>query len=319
MGKKMEKNTILFGEKQSAPLNGFNAWPKLKAAIEERVGTGSAIDWHKGKEAVDQASKDPNMRDAYVKVGVIDKNLILRVKQKKFTGDQEYDGILIKAFTDKVTAYQRQQQTLAKGREILVDQLAAARSRKEAQDLLRDLGATPQDFADLGTSEDVYRIMRRLKVPDKVTAALLPKGLLFTDWGLGVRQVKTAKTAHEVSEGMKLAGLSNREISDVFENGVSDKTILATLDKLLLPEALARDLASRIIDMEPPPRVVAARLLPRVTSRDQALVALKHLGFGPKVKDWENGGSAEGVAAALTAELALDNATANRIANLILS
>ncbi len=128
MGKTMKKATIIWGDQHSVTLANFNDshLKDIEQLARQHIGPRAAFARAAASKAVQQAKVNPKMKNAYVKVGLIDGALVLRCKEKKFFGDVEVDATLVTDYKGKTLAYikdmqaefqreyQRQQQELAK-------------------------------------------------------------------------------------------------------------------------------------------------------------------------------------------------------------
>ncbi len=136
MGKSMDKRNVVYGEQKSQPLAGWNRWTEASALVESKVGAKETIDWNAAKEVVKTAAANANMKDAYIKIDSIGTDLVFRVKEKKFLGDIEADAILLRNYPAKAEAFAKEtsekEAPLAKGRQIVLDQLAQAKDWQQA-------------------------------------------------------------------------------------------------------------------------------------------------------------------------------------------
>lgn len=107
MGKTMPKSTVIYGQKHAVRAANFTGSDlnDLKALIRDLVGPEVKFPAAAVNKAISDAKNHKKMKDAYVKVGVIDGNLILRCKEKKFFGDIEIDVLLVPNYKPKASRY----------------------------------------------------------------------------------------------------------------------------------------------------------------------------------------------------------------------
>ncbi|MGC3967498.1 MAG: hypothetical protein QM775_09055 [Pirellulales bacterium] len=101
MGKKMDKASVIYGgDKPRTLLKDFDHWNELAQVIEEKLGSEAKYDFALAKKLVKETKQNEkfNPKEAYVKVGVVDKDLVLRIKQEKTFGDEEADAIVVKNY-----------------------------------------------------------------------------------------------------------------------------------------------------------------------------------------------------------------------------
>jgi len=97
---KMDKSSVIYGANQAQKLKAWNDWNGVTAAIKADVGDKSPHSLSKAKVALQDARDDDKMtadKQAYIKVGVVKKDLVFRVKSKGIK-DLEYDGVLLKNY-----------------------------------------------------------------------------------------------------------------------------------------------------------------------------------------------------------------------------
>lgn len=107
MGKTMDKSSVLYGSNGTVGLNAVN-WDVIKKAILDEVGDepiGTALAG--AKSAVNEAKKDKNLQKAYVKVGLVGSDLVLRIKDVRTVVDKEIDTVLVKQFPQKKSAHDK--------------------------------------------------------------------------------------------------------------------------------------------------------------------------------------------------------------------
>ncbi len=115
MGKSMDKSTVIYGASGSVGLSAVN-WDAVKQAIldeigDEPIGTPLAG----AKKVVEEAKKDKNLVKAYVKVGVVDGALVLRIKDVRTLVDKEIDTVLVKQWKQKQVAHEKMVTLLKNG------------------------------------------------------------------------------------------------------------------------------------------------------------------------------------------------------------
>jgi capsule polysaccharide export protein KpsE/RkpR len=107
MGKKMDKATIIYGANKSVPLANFNGYAEVTETVQKYIGPNEQVNLTEARRAVQEANADKKMKTAYIKVGEVGSDLVLRAKQDKWNGDIEYDGVLVKGYKAKVTAFDK--------------------------------------------------------------------------------------------------------------------------------------------------------------------------------------------------------------------
>lgn len=115
MGKAMDKSSVIYGGKTTVGLTSVN-WTEIERLILEQVGDEPlATPLAGARKAVDAAKKDKSLEKAYVKVGLVGKDLVLRIKDVRTLIDKEIDSILVKQFEQKRDAHQKMVLAQAKG------------------------------------------------------------------------------------------------------------------------------------------------------------------------------------------------------------
>ena len=112
MGKTMSKSTVIYGQQHAVAVSSFNSShvKQILNLLRDQVGA-DLVDPQVGtitrliNDAVGQAKSNKKMSTAYVKVGLVGSDLVLRCKEKKFFGDVEIDAILIKNYKPKAARY----------------------------------------------------------------------------------------------------------------------------------------------------------------------------------------------------------------------
>jgi hypothetical protein len=100
VGSKMSKDSVIYGAGGNVKAQGFNDWKGIEEAIVQVIGREGKYDLKDAKKALTAAENDKKMKikDAYIKVGVVNKDLVIRVKEEKTFGDIEHDGVLVSGF-----------------------------------------------------------------------------------------------------------------------------------------------------------------------------------------------------------------------------
>lgn len=106
---------MIYGASGSVGLTAVD-WEKIKKAILDEVGDEPiATPLAGAKKAVDDAKKDKNLVKAYVKVGLVDGNMVLRIKDVRTLVDKEIDAVLVKQFKQKKDAHDKMVALQSKG------------------------------------------------------------------------------------------------------------------------------------------------------------------------------------------------------------
>lgn len=107
MGKTMDKSTVIYGASGSVGVAAVD-WEKVKKAILEEIPDEPiATPLAGAKKAVEEAKQNKNLVKAYVKVGEVDGNLVLRIKDVRTLMDKEIDTVLIKQYKQKKAAHEK--------------------------------------------------------------------------------------------------------------------------------------------------------------------------------------------------------------------
>ena len=115
MGKSMDKATVIYGGKTTVGIGSVN-WTEVERLIKEEIGDepiGTPLAG--ARKAVDEAKKDKSLDKAYVKVGLVGSELVLRIKDVRTLVDKEIDSILVKQFKQKKEAHAKMLEHLNKG------------------------------------------------------------------------------------------------------------------------------------------------------------------------------------------------------------
>jgi hypothetical protein len=100
VGSKMSKDSVIYGAGGNAKAQGFNDWKTIEELIVKKIGSDGKYDLKDAKKALTAAENDKKMKlkDAYIKVGVVKKDLVFRVKEDRTLGDIEHDGVLVEGY-----------------------------------------------------------------------------------------------------------------------------------------------------------------------------------------------------------------------------
>lgn len=115
MGKSMDKATVIYGGKTTVGIGSVN-WTEVERLIKEEIGDepiGTPLAG--ARKAVDEAKKDKSLDKAYVKVGLVGSELVLRIKDVRTLVDKEIDSVLVKQFKQKKEAHAKMLEHLKKG------------------------------------------------------------------------------------------------------------------------------------------------------------------------------------------------------------
>jgi len=105
MGKTMDKASVIYGANGAVGLTSVN-WKAIETAIEDKIGP-EGIMWSPAKKAVEEAKSNKNLVKAYVKVGEVNGDLVLRIKDVRTLVDKEIDTTLVKQYKQKVVAHEK--------------------------------------------------------------------------------------------------------------------------------------------------------------------------------------------------------------------
>jgi len=104
MGKTMDPKSVIYGHDTKISPKEVK-WSEIENCIAQFVGPLSIPGLAKAKALVNECKDDKDFKKAYVKVGLIGSNLVLRVKVKGKLLDTERDEVLMPKFEDKKRAY----------------------------------------------------------------------------------------------------------------------------------------------------------------------------------------------------------------------
>ncbi|MCC7359443.1 MAG: hypothetical protein IT317_08205 [Anaerolineales bacterium] len=110
MGKKMAKTSVIWGDKHAVTLAQFGSAHMQAIQKEVRLHVGAKVPFPTAtaNQVINTAKTNPKMKNAYVKVGLVDGALVMRVKEKKFLGDVEADAVLVTNFKAKSEAFRQE-------------------------------------------------------------------------------------------------------------------------------------------------------------------------------------------------------------------
>lgn len=109
MGKPMNNDTVIYGQGHGIDLEKVN-WATIQKVVEGEVGDVSITTGiNNAKAAVAEAKNDTKLKNPYVKVGVVGRDLVFRIKDKRTLVDKEIDTVLLKGFVAKQLELQREE------------------------------------------------------------------------------------------------------------------------------------------------------------------------------------------------------------------
>jgi hypothetical protein len=318
MGKAMDKKSVIYGESKSQPLSGWNRWTDVQTLVASKVGPKETIAWSTAKDVVAKAAKNPKMADAYIKIGVIGSDLVLRVKEKKFLGDIEEDAILLRGYVAKAEAWEKaeaEKTPMERGREIVIDDLGKDRDRKSAWGNLRTLGASQAELDGLDSHDKVLALLDKLKIDRDRVMHLLTSSLLLSDRGHALAQLEIVDTPGKAMKLLEIIGVTRQQV-DALSGGYSPELFAKDLQKLGVGPVTAARLSGMLVDAEAPSDK-ARRKLAAATDQKTAIKELAKLGIPvPTLQGWLSQSDLDTVAAAITARGVADD-EAKRVAALI--
>jgi len=126
MGKAMSKSDVIYGELRPIAVARFGEADvkNMVDIIRGKIGPKPVISLIQMRDALRKAQADPALKTGRVKVGVIDGDLIWRVKEANFTGPKELDAIVVKNYHTQLSQYLEELQEVAN---------AKAKERLEAE------------------------------------------------------------------------------------------------------------------------------------------------------------------------------------------
>src|SRR6185369_8194477 len=107
MGKAMAKSDVIYGELRPVLVKSFGETDvkNMVDIIRSKVGPKPVISLIAMRTAIRTAQADPELKTGRVKVGLIDSDLIWRVKTANFTGPKELDAIVVKNYRTALGKY----------------------------------------------------------------------------------------------------------------------------------------------------------------------------------------------------------------------
>jgi hypothetical protein len=96
-----DKSKTIYGESRSVPRDAFKEADMLKR-IEAEIGNQAGLNLTAMREAWKKAKADPEMKDAYIKVGVVGQDLVWKIKSGKGLGKKVVSVILRKNYLKAV-------------------------------------------------------------------------------------------------------------------------------------------------------------------------------------------------------------------------
>lgn len=296
MGKAMAKEGIIFGGDHAQKLAGFSAWTAAKKAVADHVGPRQTCMWSAAEAAVGKWKDEAELADAYLKIGVIGQDLILRAKSKKFLGDEERDVVLLKGYTIAATEWAKSQQQPASGhmdvRATMVDALPHIRDREHGYKLLRVLGVKEAQLGLLVKDEAVKMLLTTLKLDERDIAKLVHSQLL-----INVKQqtLDAMDGTNDSKQLVKLAlklGLPAKSIN-ALASGYSPEHLAKELVDLGMKSGRASQVSDILVDAETPEEKTN-RKLSQTKDFEEVVKRLVKLGIPEKtVRDWHDMGSLE--------------------------
>jgi len=136
MGKAMSKSDVIYGEQRPVLIKAFGETDvkNITDIIRSKIGPKPVISLIGMRDAIRKAQADPALKAGRVKVGVIDGDLIWRVKEANFSGPKELDAIIVKNYRTQLGKYLEELQEVAN---------AKAKERLEAEKLKQQLAKKP--------------------------------------------------------------------------------------------------------------------------------------------------------------------------------
>jgi hypothetical protein len=130
MGKAMSKSDVIYGELRPVLIKNFSDTDvkNMVDIIRGKIGPKPVISLIQMRSAIRAAQADPALKNGRVKVGVIEGDLVWRVKEKNFSGPKELDALVVKNYHTQLGKYRDELQQVANEK---------ARERLEAEKLLK--------------------------------------------------------------------------------------------------------------------------------------------------------------------------------------
>jgi|SRR5579859_301835 len=133
MGKAMSKSAVIYGELRPVLVKSFGDADvkNMLDIIRSKIGPKPVVSLIAMRDAVRTAQADPVLKNGRVKVGVIDGNLIWRVKEANFSGPKELDALIVRNYTTQLDKYREELQAVAN--EKAKEQLEAEKLKKDQE------------------------------------------------------------------------------------------------------------------------------------------------------------------------------------------
>lgn len=322
MGKAMSKDTVIFGGDKNHKLAGFSSWPDAKKAVVDRIGPKQTPMWSQAEVALKTWAKEPAMADAYVKIGVIDGNLVLRAKSKHFLGDDERDAVLLKGYKLAVDAWAKaQSENVAEhktGREIIAMELKGIKSRAEGYKLLKSMGVNDSQLGMLVSDNAVTKLLVAVRVPAEDIGGLVRGKLLLNEPMIIIDAIGRTDDAKLLVKLVQKLGLPASAIN-ALAHGASAETVEDMLKDLGVPAKRAEAVSMILLDAETP-QEKTNRKLRDMAGLDDIVKRLGKLGIKEAtVRDWATGsGYSEDSIVDVIVAKGVDKAVAKKLAALLL-
>lgn len=305
MGTAMGKEGVIFGGNHAQKLVGFSAWTAAKKAVADQVGPGQTCMWSAAESAVAKWKGEAVMADAYLKIGVVGHDLILRAKAKKFLGDDQRDVMLLKGYTLAAAEWKKRQQEQTSGhktgREIIAEELGTIKSREQGYKILKSLGVNDSQLGMLTSDSAVKKLLTALKVDEHDIAKLVQGQLL-----INVKQqiLDGLDATNDSKLLVKLAlrlGLPAASIN-ALAGGYSPEHLAKELVALGVKAGRAKQVSEILVDAETPEEKTN-RKLSQSKDFEEVVKRLVKLGIPERtVRDWHDQSSLEDIQEALEAK-----------------
>lgn len=214
MGKKMKQTDVIYGASHSKPLKGWNDWTGVEELIRGNIGSKAKIDLPEGKQAIKKANGDDRMAKAYVKIGLIGNDLVLRAKANKFLGDVEYDAVLVRGYKALAAKYKGSAESIEdQGRVVVIDELKTAKTRNAVWSALQTLGASKAECAQLDSYDDAEKLFKKIKVDTAILKSLNSQRLLLSDKGHALIDLSSSGNRRELYQRLETCGAIKSELA----------------------------------------------------------------------------------------------------------
>lgn len=214
MGKKMKSTDVIYGASHSKPLKGWNDWVAVEELIRGNIGSKAKIDLPEGKQAIKKANGDDRMAKAYVKIGLIGNDLVLRAKANKFLGDVEYDAVLVRGYKALAAKYKGSAESIEdQGRVVVIDELRTAKTRNAVWSALQTLGASRTECAQLDSYEKAEKLFKKINVDKEILTSLNSRRLLLSDKGHALIDLSSSGNRRELFQRLETCGATKGELT----------------------------------------------------------------------------------------------------------